>query len=240
MTVCYGRGYGGKPKGCFITADFLKEFQGQNVHIAEIDSFDPSKKSPANKPQFTSITFNNDGTTNDSAWLWSGQSNMAGKMRHAPAEKADYPALRQWVAPETGPWLVCSPETVPEFKRVCFYFSRRLQSGILVPVGIINAAVGGSNIESWLNQKPFETGANYVKHIEPLVGSGLRGVIWYQGESNEKDKREYFVVIRLADDSRQLRFPKALDFDAATTATARRLLARATRHAWPPTPTPKA
>jgi sialate O-acetylesterase len=124
-------------------------------------------------------------------WLCAGQSNMAGKLRRAPAEKADYPALRQLVAPETGPWLVCSPETAPEFKRVCFYFARRLQSGILVPVGIINAAVGGSNIESWLNQKPFETGGNYVNFIEPLVGYGLRGVIWYQGESNEKDKREY-------------------------------------------------
>jgi sialate O-acetylesterase len=124
-------------------------------------------------------------------WLCAGQSNMAGKMRHSPAEKADYPALRQWVAPETGPWLVCTPETVPEFKRVCFYFARRLQSGALVPVGIINAAVGGSNIESWLNQKPFVTGGNYVKFIEPLVGFGLRGVVWYQGESNEKDKRAY-------------------------------------------------
>jgi sialate O-acetylesterase len=124
-------------------------------------------------------------------WLCAGQSNMAGKMRHAPAEKADYPALRQLVAPETGPWLVCTPETVPEFKRVCFFFARRLQSGILVPVGIINAAAGGSSIESWLNQKPFETGGNYTKHIEPLVGFGLRGMIWYQGESNEKDKREY-------------------------------------------------
>jgi sialate O-acetylesterase len=66
-----------------------------------------------------------------------------------------------------------------------------LHSGILVPVGIINAAVGGSNIESWLNQKPFETGPNYVKHLEPFVGFGLRGAIWYQGESNEKDKRAY-------------------------------------------------
>lgn len=124
-------------------------------------------------------------------WLCSGQSNMAGKMGGKSVDKANYPALRQMVAPQTGPWLVCSPETAPGFKKVCFYFARRLQSDILVPVGVINAAVGGSRIETWLNQKPFETGPNYVKHIEPLVGYGLRGVIWYQGESNEKDKREY-------------------------------------------------
>ena len=124
-------------------------------------------------------------------WLCSGQSNMAGKMGRLATGKADYPALRQLIAPQTGPWLVCTPETAPGFKKVCFYFARRLQSDALVPVGIINAAVGGSRIETWLNQKPFETGGNYVKHIEPLVGYGMRGVIWYQGESNEKDKREY-------------------------------------------------
>jgi len=124
-------------------------------------------------------------------WLCSGQSNMAGKMGGTSIESANYPALRQMVTPQAGPWLVCTPTNAPGFKRVCFYFARRLQSGVLVPVGIINAAVGGSRIETWLNQKPFETGGNYVKHLEPLVGFGLRGAIWYQGESNEKDKREY-------------------------------------------------
>ena len=124
-------------------------------------------------------------------WLCAGQSNMAGRMGGVSVDKANCPALRQLVASEPGPWLVCAPETAPKFKRVCFYFARRLQSDILVPVGIINAAVGGSQIETWLNQKPFETGPNYVKHIEPFVGFGLRGAIWYQGESNEKDKRAY-------------------------------------------------
>ncbi len=124
-------------------------------------------------------------------WLCAGQSNMAGKMGGTSVDKANYPSLRQMVTPQAGPWLVCTPTNAPGFKRVCFYFARRLHSGILVPVGIINAAVGGSNIESWLNQKPFETGPNYVKHIEPFVGFGLRGAIWYQGESNEKDKRAY-------------------------------------------------
>jgi len=46
----------------------------------------------------------------------------------------------------------------------------------------------------------------------------------------------YFVVIRLRDERRQLRFPKALGFDVATLATVQRLLLRAPRHAWPATP----
>ena len=131
-------------------------------------------------------------------WLCSGQSNMAGRMGNGktPIADANFPALRQMVAPETGPWLVCTPENAPGFKRVCFYFARRLQSDILVPIGIINAAVGGSNIESWLNQPPSARGAHYDRFIDPLAGFGLRGVVWYQGESNEKDGRKYLPKLR--------------------------------------------
>jgi sialate O-acetylesterase len=132
-------------------------------------------------------------------WLCAGQSNMAGKMggagssRHYPPDsivKADYPALRQMVSPKRE-WLVCSPETAVSFKKVCFFFARRVYREVLVPVGVINAAVGGSKIESWLNQKPFDRGGHYDKMIAPLEGYGLRGVVWYQGESNERDGRQY-------------------------------------------------
>jgi sialate O-acetylesterase len=52
-------------------------------------------------------------------------------------------------------------------------------------------AVGGSNIESWLNQEPHATGGNFTTLVAPLVGYGIRGAIWYQGESNENDGRRY-------------------------------------------------
>jgi sialate O-acetylesterase len=132
-------------------------------------------------------------------WLCAGQSNMAGKMRtsksrHFPEdsiERADYPALRHMVSGQGDGWLVCSPETAPEFKKVAFFFGRRLQRDALVPVGLLVAAVGGSKIETWLNQDPNPTGGNYTRLIEPLVGYGLRGALWYQGESNAKDGRAY-------------------------------------------------
>lgn len=131
-------------------------------------------------------------------WLCAGQSNMAGALRtnkkgHHPAdtvEKADYPALRQWTSGDTG-WIVCSPETAPVFKRTAFYFARRVQQDTLVPIGLIACAVGGSNIESWLNLEPYPTGNNHNTFISPVVTYGIRGAIWYQGESNEKDGRAY-------------------------------------------------
>lgn len=131
-------------------------------------------------------------------WFCAGQSNMAGAIRtnkkgHYPedtVEKANYPALRQFQSGEAT-WVVCTPETAPVFKRTAFFFARRLQQDALVPIGLMAAAVGGSNIDSWLNQEPYPTGGNYAKHVAPLVGYGIRGAIWYQGESNEKDRRRY-------------------------------------------------
>ena len=131
-------------------------------------------------------------------WFCAGQSNMAGAIRtnksgHFPEdtlEKANYPALRQFQSGDAA-WVVCAPETAPVFKRTAFFFARRLQQDALVPIGLIATAVGGSNIDSWLNQEPYTTGSNYSTLVAPLVGYGIRGAIWYQGESNEKDRRGY-------------------------------------------------
>ncbi|MBT8044976.1 MAG: sialate O-acetylesterase [Verrucomicrobiae bacterium] len=132
-------------------------------------------------------------------WICAGQSNMAGVMKRAGHPKnyppnsinnAHYPALRLF-APQKNQWLVCSPETAVSFSRVAFFFARRVQRDALVPMGLIVTAVGGSNIESWLTQAPYPIGKNHKKLLAPVVGYGIRGAVWYQGESNEKDRRDY-------------------------------------------------
>ncbi len=137
-------------------------------------------------------------------WLCAGQSNIAGTMRRAGHPKnyppnsinnAKYPALRFITFPENK-WQVCTPETAVSISRVSFFFARRVQRDALVPIGLMVTAVGGSNIESWLNQPPYPTGGNYTKLLSPWVGYGLRGAIWYQGESNEKDYRHYELKLQ--------------------------------------------
>ena len=136
-------------------------------------------------------------------WLCSGQSNIGGKLGGGAGSTlpdgsiltGNYPALRQMVSPSSGAWLVCTPETLGQFKKVCFYFGHRIQRDIRVPIGIINSAVGGSGIETWMNT-PAMPDSNYIKQIEPLVGYGIRGAIWYQGEGNEKDGRNYQLKLR--------------------------------------------
>lgn len=122
-------------------------------------------------------------------WFCAGQSNMAGAMR-ATVPDANHPALRQMVSPKAE-WVVCSPENAALFKRVSFFFARRVQQDALVPLGIINASVGGSKIETWLNEPPYGEGANFRDMVNPIAGYGIRGMIWYQGESNSADGRGY-------------------------------------------------
>ena len=140
-------------------------------------------------------------------WLCSGQSNMAGPLRMDPyppgtVAQANYPALRKQAG---GEWIISSPETAGKFSRVAFCFARDVQRELLVPVGLLIAATAGSPIESWMQHPPASParpaqegvgGGNYEAHIKPLVGYAMRGVIWYQGEGNPDEGREYFLKMQ--------------------------------------------
>lgn len=146
-------------------------------------------------------------------WLCSGQSNMAGPLRMDPyppgtIAQANYPALRKQAG---GEWIVSSPETAGKFSRVAFCFGRKLQEELMIPIGLMIAATSGSPIESWMRILPEglpvpkggkegETaphrGGNYETLIAPLVGCAMRGAIWYQGEANDKEGREYLLKMR--------------------------------------------
>ena len=97
-------------------------------------------------------------------WLASGQSNMEWPLKWAvngPAEvaAANHPQLRLFsvvhqVASEPaitvkGSWQPCTPESVPMFSAISYFFARDLQKKLGVPVGVIGSYWGGSPIESW-------------------------------------------------------------------------------------------
>jgi sialate O-acetylesterase len=108
-------------------------------------------------------------------WLASGQSNMdfsvSQKVKYfagvtneeAEIAAAHYPLLRMFTgaaaktyAPTNrvaGAWRVCSPETVPAFSAVGYFFARDLQRDIKVPVGIITEAFGASTAEAWIRRE---------------------------------------------------------------------------------------
>ena len=90
--------------------------------------------------------------------------------------------------PATGPaWKVCTPQTVPSFSGVLYFFGQRLQKDLDVPMGLINSSWGGSPIEPW-TVAGKKSGGMYNGMIAPVKPLAIRGAIWYQGESNVNQK----------------------------------------------------
>ncbi len=152
-------------------------------------------------------------------WICSGQSNMEWALKNAnnadmEIAAADDAQLRllhvarkrsdQPVSTFEGSWKICTPQTVPNFSAVAYFFGRHLREHLDVPVGLVESAWGGTPAEHWTSPASFEadptlletsshTHAQQVMQqrsslyngmIAPLVPMALRGVIWYQGESN--------------------------------------------------------
>ncbi len=102
-------------------------------------------------------------------WVCSGQSNMEWPValsRNADAEiaAANFPGIRLFTVPKRvaekpmtdipgGAWCVCSPDTVPQFSAVGYFFGRELHRRLGVPVGLINSSWGGTVAETWVSRE---------------------------------------------------------------------------------------
>ena len=105
-------------------------------------------------------------------------------------------------------WVECGPQTVGGFSGVGYFFGRDLRKALKTPVGLIDSAIGGTLVQAWTSRKTLglpddpnytETGRNemnqpsvfYNAMIHPLLPFAIRGVIWYQGESNAGEAFRY-------------------------------------------------
>ena len=119
-------------------------------------------------------------------WFASGQSNMVFTMNRVPAyadviEKSDFPQIRMFNAPtvtavETqddiaGEWTLCSPDTVPGYSAVAFFFARKLHTELGVPVGVIKAAWGGKPVETFTSRKALNSLPGTKKLVDAAVAS---------------------------------------------------------------------
>lgn len=114
-------------------------------------------------------------------WVCSGQSNMQMAVRssnNATEEiaAANYPNIRLFtvqrkVAQEpqsdcTGNWTSCSPETVPGFSAVGYFFGRELRQKLDVPVGLIHTSWGGTPAEAWTRRGVLKSDMDFRPILE--------------------------------------------------------------------------
>jgi sialate O-acetylesterase len=107
-----------------------------------------------------------------------------------------------------GSWQICNSETAPEFSATAFFFGKMLQKTLNVPIGLIHSSWGGTAIQPWMSKDgckefdfikdtskaknpPSSPAVLYNAMVNPIVGYGIKGVIWYQGESNRPEPENY-------------------------------------------------
>ena len=105
-----------------------------------------------------------------------------------------------------GSWQECNSISVRYFSAVAYFFAKKLNKELNVPVGLIHASWGGTPAETWVPaslveatpalkasaQKqiddrpwcPSSPGVVYNAMIRPLIPFRVAGALWYQGESN--------------------------------------------------------
>jgi sialate O-acetylesterase len=251
------------------------EFQGQSIATKARESGKWEawlRPLSAAGPLEMTIAASNTITIHDilvgEVWLGSGQSNMEFVLANAnnhddEIANAAYPlihlfhvkrALAETPAEDvTGAWEVCSPQSVPRFSAVEYFFGRHLHQALHVPMGLIESDWGGTPAEAWTSHPALEADPalkfildnwdrvlasyptakqRYDQQIEqwnqavakakadgtkppnrppapqgpghqftpaglfngmiaPLTPYAIRGVIWYQGESNASEAHAY-------------------------------------------------
>jgi sialate O-acetylesterase len=119
---------------------------------------------------------------------------------------------------EGGEWRTCTPESVKDFSAVGYFFGRNLYDQLKVPIGLIHTSWGGTVAETWTSAQTIagdpdlsqlleklksvdmnaaKVGPNayptllYNGMLNPIIPYGIRGAIWYQGESNASRAQQY-------------------------------------------------
>jgi|GEM_PF-1707596 len=111
-------------------------------------------------------------------------------------------------------WQTCSPKFAAEFSATGAFFGMKLQRDTNVPIGLLYANRGGTEANMWLPRTVLEANPDYARFLDasnanwkpstrnpdairapshlfngtiyPLAPFAIRGVIWYQGESDAR------------------------------------------------------
>ena len=137
-------------------------------------------------------------------WVCSGQSNMEMPMQRLRDnfpeewESPVNPMIRQFKVPQewdfSGPrqdlsgggWTVASPETLHEFSGTAWFFARKVFESHGVPIGLVNAAWGGTPVEAWMSREALAAFPGKAALGDKYADSALCGKIARQNDAAMK------------------------------------------------------
>ncbi len=182
-------------------------------------------------------------------WVCSGQSNMEWSYYNGVKDiAAEFPQaansnIRLFQVNKTGAdypqedlkagWTSCDSNQLKAFSAVGYFFGKRVQEQLNLPIGLINVSWGGTPAEAWTPEEvvysdpvlkeaaakltkvdwwPTTSGKAYNGMIAPLTNFTIAGVIWYQGESNTGTYATYRQLFTKMIDSWRAAWNKKLPF----------------------------
>lgn len=173
-------------------------------------------------------------------WFAGGQSNMEKKVDYMleadqMIQEADnYPNIRAFraeynsvfepvdeVKPGNASWIVADSDNVEKVSAVAYSFAKKIYMETGVPIGLMQAYIGGTEIETWISEEKIGNdpnlqmvedripgidqdaekfyqkypSVNYNGMISPLRFFPIKGFLFYQGESNVKRAPEYSLLL---------------------------------------------
>jgi len=148
-------------------------------------------------------------------WVCSGQSNMEFMMeRLVPLFETnlpgtDNPMIRMFKVPQhfnfkaaqydfqAGEWQKATPESVIKFSAIAWYFADELYKKYHVPIGLINASLGGSPAEAWISEDALKEFPAYYAELQKFKNDSLINRI----ESQDKKRSdEWYKLLNTNDE----------------------------------------
>ena len=160
-------------------------------------------------------------------WVCAGQSNMDFQLLNATNAAPEWawrtqPQIRFFKIElitsrdanndVKGSWEIYSPQAAKSWSAVGYFFAKELNAQLREPVGMIQAAVGGSMAHVWMSREGlakipslgptwahdenvfFTPSYLFNGMINGITPYTIRGITWYQGESNDKEPETYRKV----------------------------------------------
>jgi len=182
-------------------------------------------------------------------WVCSGQSNMEWSYNNGEKDTRTELAacatnnIHFFQVPKTtadapqddvkAQWVACDSNTLKSFSAVGYFFGKKLQQQLNVPIGLINTSWGGTPAEVWTPDGlvendaqlktaaakltpaawwPHQPGYTYNAMIAPFTSFSIAGAIWYQGESNTNTNDTYYQLFTTMIDAWRAAWKKDFPF----------------------------
>ncbi len=102
-----------------------------------------------------------------------------------------------------GEWLVSNPETAKNFSASAYFFAKRLENTLNIPIGIIHSSWGGTPAEAWTSKESLEGLGDFNSALASLADPQMEEIKnnWYaRWESVDIPNKETdWLVLNLKD-----------------------------------------